>query len=173
MHIDCHRRAVCKTNLFISANADCRSVSRGFAFAAPNCNHSLIAVGIDVETIIAGLQNRERLIRRVNFISLVIEQTPHVQIESSLMELELHHVLIDISDRQTALRTDADDTASHAEFSARVLVSPDIVSVCHWPVDLARDPIACALWLYGHRSVHISQACDTGRRIRSRWFGII
>src|SRR5437764_8103376 len=89
------------------------------------------------------------------------------------MELELHHVLIDVSDRQATLGTDADYAASYTEFGARVLVSPDIVGVRHRPVDFARNPIACALGLYGHRSVHVSQTCDTGGRIRSRLFGVI
>jgi len=73
MNVDRHRCAVGKANLFIGTNADCRSVSSGFAFAAPNCNHSLIAIGIDIETIIARLHNCESLIGRIDFIFFVIE----------------------------------------------------------------------------------------------------
>jgi hypothetical protein len=73
MNIDCHRCAIGEANLFIGANAECRSISSRFAFAAPNGDDSLIAVRINIEPIIAWLRNRERLIRRVNFIFLVIE----------------------------------------------------------------------------------------------------
>lgn len=73
MSVDRHRRAIGEANLFIGANAHCRSVSSGFAFAPPNCNYSFIAVGIHVETIVAGLQNSERLVGRINFIFFVVE----------------------------------------------------------------------------------------------------
>jgi hypothetical protein len=53
-----------------------------------------------------------------------------MQIQSSLVELELHHVFGNVGDSKAALRSDPDNAASHAEFGARIFVSPDVVGVC-------------------------------------------
>jgi hypothetical protein len=73
MDVGRHRCAVREANLLVAANADCRTISRGFALAAPNCDNGFISVGIDVETIIARLQDCERLVRRIHFIFFVVE----------------------------------------------------------------------------------------------------
>lgn len=96
-----------------------------------------------------------------------------MQVQSSLVELQLHRVFRDIGDRQTALGTDADYATANAQFGARVLVGPDIVGVRQWAVDLARNPIACPLRLNRNRPVCVPQACDPGWGIRGRWLGII
>jgi hypothetical protein len=41
-----------------------------------------------------------------------------MQVQGSLVELKLHHILSNVGNGEAALGTDADDAAAHAEFSA-------------------------------------------------------
>jgi hypothetical protein len=55
MRVDGHRRPIGEANLFVGANPHSRAVPGRFAFATPHGDDGLIAVGIDVETIVARL----------------------------------------------------------------------------------------------------------------------
>ena len=173
MNVDCHRRAVAEANLFIGPDPYSRSVSGGFPFAAPNCNHSLVAVGIDVEPVVAGLHNCERLIGRIDFVSFVVIETAHMKIQSSLVKLKLYKTFSDIGYGKAALRANADQAAPHTQFRARVLVSPDVICVGEGSIDLACNPIARALGLDRYRSIHIPQARHTRWRVRGPRFGVV
>jgi hypothetical protein len=72
----------------------------------------------------------------------------HVENESALMKLQLHKIVGDVGNGEAALRPDARDAGTDADLCARIFVSPDIVGIGEWPVDLARDPIASTLRLH-------------------------
>jgi hypothetical protein len=58
--------------LLIGVDPHCRTIAGRFAFATPHGDDSFVAVGINVETIIAGLQRSERLVGRIDFVFLAV-----------------------------------------------------------------------------------------------------
>jgi hypothetical protein len=72
VNVDRHRSAIAKPDLLTGANPHRRTIPGGLAFATPNGDYSFVVIGIDIETIIARLQHRERLVGRVHFIFFVV-----------------------------------------------------------------------------------------------------
>jgi len=162
------RRTVAEPRLLIGSDAHGRPVSTGFSFASPNCDDGFVRVGIDVEAVVAGLQHSERLVRSVHFVGLAVIQSPHVQIQRALMELQLNGVFADIRKREAALGIDPDQASAHADFGARIFVGPDIVGIRQRTVNRACDPIISAARLHGNRPRHELQTCSTRGRVTRR-----
>ena len=118
MNIVGKRRPVAEPRLLIGSDPHGRPLSAGFSFASPNCDDGLVSVGIDVETVVPRLQHSERLVGSVHFVGLSVIQTPHVQIQRALMELQLNGAFADIGESKAALRIDPDQPRANADFGA-------------------------------------------------------
>jgi hypothetical protein len=143
-----HRGAVRKSCLLVGSNAHRRTAASGFALASPHSDDSFVCVRIDIEAVIARLLHRERLVRSVDFIRLAVIKPAHVQVHCALMQLQLDRVLSNAGQRQAAFRIDPDQPRAHADFSARILVSPNIVGICERTILFASDPVTRALRLH-------------------------
>ena len=132
----------------------------------PNRDDGLIAVGIDVEAIIAGLLNCERLVGRIDFVCLAVVEAAHVQVHRALVQAQLHDVLVDVGRGETGFGIDANDACSYAEFGTRIFVGPNVVAVRKRTVQLAADPITGSLWLQRNRAAYILKTCRSCGNIR-------
>jgi hypothetical protein len=117
------------------------TIARRFSFAAPYRDYGFVRVRIDIEAIVARLQDGKRLVRSVNLVPLVVVEPANVQVQRALVQLELSRVFVDVGERQTAFRVYADQSRTHADFRARVLVRPNVVGVGQRTIQRARNPI--------------------------------
>jgi hypothetical protein len=102
------RISLTEPNNFPRLNAQARSLAGRLALATPYGDGGRVGGGIDVESVVSGLQDRERLVRRVNFVDFSVEQMSHVQIHRALVQRQLHGVVADIGERQAGLGIYAD-----------------------------------------------------------------
>src|ERR1019366_3207956 len=80
-----------------------RPIARGLAVAAPNGDPRLVLSRIDVETIDAGLHQRECQVGSINFVDLPAFQVADRDFHNALVDFELHCVVADIAERQAGL----------------------------------------------------------------------
>ena len=80
------RISLAEPNNFSRLNAQARPLTGGLALATPYGDSGRVGGGIYVESIVAGLQDRESLIRRVNFVDFSVEQMAHVQVHRALVQ---------------------------------------------------------------------------------------
>jgi hypothetical protein len=90
------RISVAESHDLTRLNAQARSLACGLALATPYRDGSRVRVGNNVESVVAGLQDRERLIRCINFVDFSVKQMAHVQIHRALMQRQLHGVVADV-----------------------------------------------------------------------------
>jgi hypothetical protein len=102
-------------------------LSVGFAFTMPNSDRRGICGGVDIETVIAGFQNREGLIGRVDFISFAAEQMTDVQIQRALIQFHLDQVVAHVRERHAGLGVESQRCATQMQLGARGLVGPDAI----------------------------------------------
>jgi hypothetical protein len=142
------RSAVVEARLLVCFEMHRRTAAGGFAFASPHSDDSFVAVRIYIEAVVARLLHRERLVRRVDFIGLAVIKPAHVQVHRALMQLQLDRVLSDVGQRKATFGIDPDQTRAYADFSARILVSPDIVGIRKRTILLTGDPVPRTLRLH-------------------------
>jgi hypothetical protein len=133
-------------------NAHARPLAGGLALAVPYRYGGRVRGGIDVESVVASLQDRESLIRGVNFVDFPIEQMPHVQIHRALMQGQLHRVVADIGQRQAGLGTYPDQSSSNIQFGSRTLVRPNVVRDGQRTIHRTLHPFISAVRLNGNWS---------------------
>jgi hypothetical protein len=75
-----HRGSIAEAHLLVGLDMNSRTVARRFPFAAPDRDHGFIHIRIDVESIIAGLLNGERLVGGVHFVLFVVIQAADVKV---------------------------------------------------------------------------------------------
>src|SRR5207302_9229193 len=85
--------AITEPRLVASVNFDARTLARGDALAFPHANKSDIAVGINIEAIVARLGHREGEVRGIDFINLSIVEMPNPQVERALVEFDLDRLI--------------------------------------------------------------------------------
>ena len=130
------------------------TIAGRFSFAPPHRNYGFVRVRIDIEAVVAGLQNGKRLVRSVNLVALVVVKAANVQVERALVQLQLNAVFVDVSERQTAFRVDPDQPSTHADFCTRVLVRPNVVGIRERTIQTARNPIVRPVRLNRNRAGH-------------------
>jgi hypothetical protein len=73
-----------------------------------------------------------------------------VNVQCALVQLHLGRVVCNVRQRQAAFRTDSQNARAEIQFRARVLISPDIVSIRERAVYGALDPIVSSVRLNGN-----------------------
>ena len=157
-----------KPHLLPRLHLHASAASRSDTFTTPYRHHSCSPVRIHIEAVIARLQNRKCLVRRVNFVNLSTKQPPHVNIQRALMQLQLHRLVRHVGQRQTRLRSQPQHRAPQTQFRARILIRPNIIRGRQRTIQRSQRPLLGPTRLHGHRSRHILQARHPPRRIRTR-----
>jgi hypothetical protein len=80
------------------------------SFSLPDGHDRRVSTRINIEAIIAWLQNGESLIGSVNFVDFPAEQMADVNVQCTLMKRNLNRIFVDIGQRQAGLGTDAQKT---------------------------------------------------------------
>jgi hypothetical protein len=73
------------------------------AFAFAHSNDGRIAIRIDVDAIRTGLLDGECRVGRINLVRFPAKQMADVQIQRSLVQLDLDGVVAHVGERQTGL----------------------------------------------------------------------
>jgi hypothetical protein len=125
------------------------------AFSLANRDHGGVAVGIDIEAVVARFLDGERQIRRVNFVYFSLEQMPHMQVQRPLMKFNLNAVVGDVSHREAGLVSHPQNACANVEFRSRLLVAPNVVGIGQRTIYRSLNPIPISLGLNRNGSRHI------------------
>ena len=120
---------------------------------------------VDLDAVLAGLQQRDGEIGGIDLVELVREYLAHVHDERAGRQLHLHHAVIEIEERECRATAEPHGGAPEVEFGTRVLVAPEAVAGGHRPVQLCGAPGADARRLQGHGSLGVAQTRDATGRI--------
>src|SRR5882762_1549276 len=112
------RSATRKTGLFLGTDAHAIPLSIGLALPLPDRDGSGVGAGIDVEAVVAALQDCERLVGRVDFVSLSTEQVADVQIQRALIKFDLDNVVARIRQGETRLSVHAQGGTPEVQLGA-------------------------------------------------------
>ena len=95
----------------------------------------------------------------------MVTKSPHVQTQNALVELKLHRVVGEISEREAGFAVHAQRRAAKVQFGTRVFVSPQTIGGCHGAVDGGGCPVIDSPGLHRHFAAYVLQAGDARRRI--------
>src|SRR5581483_1418817 len=84
-----HGGAVRKRRYFSGAHLHAIALPGSFAFTTADRYVCGVAIGVDIETILAGSGNGERHIGRVDFIDFPVIEASNPKVERSLVEFHL------------------------------------------------------------------------------------
>jgi hypothetical protein len=98
-HLVLERSTTGKRGLVMGLDFHPGALAVSFTLAAPHRDRSGIRIRIHIKTVIAGLQNGERLVRRIDFISLSAEEMADVQIQRALIQFNLDDIVADVGQR--------------------------------------------------------------------------
>jgi hypothetical protein len=158
-------RCASKSGLLAGVYFHRRSLASRVAFTFPYRDRCGITIRIHVDTVIARLLHRKRQVRRVDLIHLAAIKLAHVDIQSALVQLHLHDVIIDVGQSEAALGVDPQQAGTHVQFRARILVSPDVVRIGQRTVRRPRYPVVNSTRLYRHRPAHKLKTRHPARRV--------
>src|SRR5581483_4314526 len=85
-----------------------RSPTSHFAPSAPNCSDCLIAIGIDINAVLAGALDIECQVRSIDLECVSIIQMPHAKFERALRKLNLCRMVIKIQESNAGFRIHPD-----------------------------------------------------------------
>ena len=165
-HLILHGSAAGEGGLVSGFDFHSGTLAVGLALSAKYRDGGSVGVGINVKTIVAGLEDREGLIGRVDFVSLAAEKMPDVQVERALIQFDLYDVVTDVGQRKAGLGIHPQGSASEMQFGARFLVGPDAIRGGQRTVHHALDPVVYAAWLNGDGSRNVLETHSASRRIR-------
>ena len=111
-HLVLERSTTGKRGLVMGLDFHPGALAVSFTLAAPDRDRSGIRIRIHIKTVIAGLQNGERLVGRIDFVSLPTEEMADVQIQRALIEFDLHGIVADVGQRHAGLGIHAQRGAS-------------------------------------------------------------
>jgi hypothetical protein len=86
MNLVCQRIASSKARLVARLYLHCRPLAGRGAFALANGDDGVVAIRIDIETVISRLRNRERQVRRIDLVDLAAVEMAHMHIQRALMQ---------------------------------------------------------------------------------------
>jgi hypothetical protein len=147
MQLHVHGSSITETRLLVFAKVDGWAIAGRFAFTSPNCDDRLINIGVYVKAVVTRLLHGKCLVRCVHLVLFVIVEAADVQVQRSLVKLQLHRVFRNVCESQAGFRTYANESAAHADLGARIFVGPDIIGIGQRSVEFPRHPIARSLWL--------------------------
>jgi hypothetical protein len=159
------RGFVGKANLLVGMNAHTRTLASGVSFPFANRDHSCVAARIDVEAVVARFLNSEGQVWRVNFVDFPLKQLTDMQVQRSLMKLDLNAVVTHVRQRKTGFVTQPKNARPDVEFGSRGLVAPDVVGICQRAILRPLNPVAVAGGLNRHRARHILQTHGASGRV--------
>jgi hypothetical protein len=160
-----HRSAVCEFNLLVGLDAHGWPLASGVAFALADRNYGGIAVGVDIETVHAGLLNRERGVRRVDLVNFAAKEMADMEVKGPLVQFNLDGAIAHVRQGQTGFIAHAQDAGADVQFRARFFVSPHVVGDRQRSVQASCNPILGATRLNGNGSRHVLQTRRSSRGI--------
>jgi hypothetical protein len=160
-----HRHSAGEANLLARFHAHRISAAGSHTLAFPNRDQGCVAIGIDIETIVASFQNSEGGVGCVDFIHFAVEQARHLQVQSALIELHLYRAVTEIGESEAGLAVHAHGGAAQMQFGTRVFVRPQAVGCRHRTVDSGGGPVVDSSWLHGHLSADVLETGDARRWI--------
>lgn len=145
-----------------------RAVAVDGRAAAPHGDGRARAVGRDVDTIVSGRADREREVRRVDFIRRAGRQLAHMRRQRAERHLQLRVRIVEIEDRQARRLAEPHRGRADVQLGARARIVPELVARRERAVDGCVRPVARARGLGRHRARQVVQARDAARRIAAR-----
>jgi hypothetical protein len=142
-----------------------RPLPVGFALAAPYCDRGGIGIWIDVEAVVTRFQNREGLVRGIDFVGLATEKMTDVQVQRALVQFDLHDIVTDIGEGQAGLGVHAQRGAAQMQLRSSFLIRPYTIRCGQGAVHDGFRPIIHATGLDGDRAGNVLDAHCASRRI--------
>ena len=141
------------------------SITGRHSFALPNSNEGHVIVGVDVEAIVAALDDGEGGVRSIDLVDLAGEEFAHVEEQRALVEFDLDGIVADIAQRDASFGVHAEGAGSDLDLSTRIFVRPNAIGSGHRPIQCARDPVIDATGLDRDFAAHVIEPRGTSRRI--------
>jgi hypothetical protein len=152
-------------NLFAGVNRESLAVRGRLAVAGAYSNDGRVALLSDFDAILAGAQQSEGDLGRIDLDRLIPSEAAKVDAQRSHRELDLRCPVVEIEEREIGAAAEAKRGGAQIHFDTRVVVGPQAVARCHGAIGLCRDPVVDAAWLEGNRSVDITEARRAAGRI--------
>ena len=108
---------------------------------------------------------RERRIAAEEETNVVGRKIPHVDLDRALRELKLDRAIVKGEKRDAGLAREADRRAADVNFTARVLVSPEIVSGGQRAIGIGLHPVCVAGHLIRDGSLNVVEPRNAAGRI--------
>ena len=124
-----------------------------------------IAVGRDIQSIVARLAGDECEHRRVDLIRLTDSQIAHTQIQRALRQLDLRGAIVQIEQIERTVVVDAYCGIAHLQRCASVTAGQQAVAGHQRPIASGAIPQRFASWSELHIATGVGQPCDPGWRI--------
>src|SRR5262249_49479723 len=151
------RPAAGKAHLAACLNLDVRTLAGSHPLALPYRDQRGVAVRVNVKAIVSRLEQREGGVRRVNLEDLIVREARNLNVERSLVQLELHHVIGEVGQRDAGLASHANRGAANMQLCAGIFVSPQTIGRRDRTVDRGGRPVVYSARLHRDIAAHVVQ----------------
>ena len=114
--------------MLIGVNGVGRTAAGDFALAFPNVDDGGVAGFVDVDAIAARAKHGESEVGGVDFDGFIVTDAANAKVQSAFGKTNLHHVVVEIQERETGFARKVQNGGSDLKFRAGIFVGPKLIA---------------------------------------------